>query len=1023
MFTFILFILIVVLFIKVSNVNDRIDELTRRISQTTPTRQGYTQNTPIIKEEEKPFNPQNTEQEKREEQILSPQEKLENFLEPLIETKTETVQTKAEKINQTPKEEPTFKEYTNKKREAENAPFSTLSTNSILEEQTKEEAPSAVQFTAAKLFSWIAAIAFILAVIFGLVYVVQNEIISKQMITVFAGMVGLGLLGAGLYIKDEKLKTTVGTLCASGITTFFIATYCAFSFYNMINLPVAFVLMALTSFASFFISVKKDVQFISFLGMVAAFITPLLLSNGNDNYIFFFTYIAFINGAAIAVSLKKGWHSLLTTSFVFTFLCQLAWLAKDFNPQRANIFQIIFTIYSIALTCTYLRLKNTLPLFVKYVFSTFIIAGAIMVLPLMAIFSTLEPSSFILINLLILVTVSNALVLVLYYGEPTIFKVPAYIMGIVFLLSLFAWSHTIYATQTGGLLLLFAILGASLANSLVINSKTGESFSTVINLIALFLVFLMLMETNFKLENLSLVHNGTIIFNLALLAIAYKFKDKFTNALKTSLGSYIMASLLFSLLFTIQASTQINFIVILVNVFIVNLSLLFLTFKEGNAYKLPLKFASIGVFIVLYLMLSVKAALMPFAFSAYLLLGTLNLFTFLHLAKKEEQNFALIFAAVWFLAMFNTTNMYYIWFAAGILNLVCLSLARVFKKPSLILIAALGSSLLFARAHDIYAVIIACIFFILFFAFPFLCKKDFKEDSCPQWVASVYMGLVAWFITIGYETFASSTDKGLITLPFAALFLLNSGVLYRETQNNKYKTPFVIVSLTSIFFITAAISLLFANQMLTLALAAEGAALIVFNKKVPTNWNPKIGFVLLVIAFIRLIFIGEFSSGYTVDSKIFNWYMLVYSLSAAAMFVSAKYWVAEEKDNNTIKNILNIAGAVLLFFLVNIEIANYFSTSGEILKFNFFGDFASTITYTIVWTLYGAITCLIAFYNKHKTVLKIGIVIMILSIIKLFLFDLWSLGILYRIIGLFAMAGILFGISLIFQKFKDRLKE
>lgn len=1019
MFAFILFILIVVLFIKVSNVNDRIDELTRRISQTTPTRQGYTQNTPIIKEEEKPFNPQNTEQEKREEQILSPQEKLENFLEPLIETKTETVQTKAEKINQTPKEEPTFKEYTNKKREAENAPFSTLSTNSILEEQTKEGTPSAVQFTAAKVFSWIAAFAFILAVIFGLIYAVQNNIISKQMITAAAGLIGLILLGTGLLMKDEKTKTAAATLCASGITTFFIATYCSFSLYNMINLPVAFVLMATISFVSFYISVKKDMQFISFLGMVAAFITPLLLSTENDNYIFFFTYIAFINGAAIAVSLKKGWNNLLASSLFFTFMCQIAWLGKDFNPQRVNIFQIIFTIYSIALTCTYLRLKNTLPLFIKYVFSAFIIAGAVMVLPLMA---CLDSTSFVLINLLILVTVSNALVLVLYYGEPTIFKVPAYIMGIVFLLSLFAWSHTIYATQTGGLLLLFAILGASLANSLVINSKTGESFSTVINLIALFLVFLMLMETNFKLENLSLVHNGTIIFNLALLAIAYKFKDKFTNALKTSLGSYIMASLLFSLLFTIQTSTQINFIVILVNVFIVNLSLLFLTFKEGDAYKLPLKFASIGVFIVLYLMLSVKAALMPFAFSAYLLLGTLNLFTFLHLAKKEEQNFALIFAAVWFLAMFNTTNMYYIWFAAGILNLVCLSLARVFKKPSLILIAALGSSLLFARAHDIYAVSIACIFFILFFAFPFLCKKDFKEDSCPQWVASVYMGLVAWFITIGYETFVSSTDKGLITLPFAALFLLNSGVLYRETQNNKYKMPFVIVSLTSIFFITAAISLFFANQMLTLALAAEGAALIVFNKKVPTNWNSKIGFVLLVIAVIRLIFIGKFSSGYTVDSKIFNWYMLVYSLSAAAMFVSAKYWVAEEKDNNTIKNILNIAGAVLLFFLVNIEIANYFSTSGELLKFNFFGDFASTITYTIAWTLYGAITCLIAFYNKHKTVLKIGIVIMILSIIKLFLFDLWSLGILYRIIGLFAIAGILFGISYIFQKFKDRLK-
>ncbi len=993
MIEFFLIICVVILFIKVSNANDKINLLSSKIEKLNTDNQQRNGNSPAVSEKEQPVAKQNAAEEKVEIQ--------------------EPIQTKEEKINQTQKEE--IFSYTPYKEEA--VPQNKKETKEIFEE--KKKTASAVQFTAAKLFSWIAAFAFILAVIFGLVYVVQNEIISKQMITVFAGMIGLGLLGAGLYIKDEKLKTTAGTLCASGITTFFIATYCAFSFYNMINLPVAFVLMALTSFASFFISVKKDVQFISFLGMVAAFITPLLLSNGNDNYIFFFTYIAFINGAAIAVSLKKGWNGLLITSFVFTFLCQLAWLAKDFNPQRVNIFQIIFTIYSVALTCAYLRLKNTLPLLIKYVFSAFIIVGAIMVLPLIGL---LDPSSYVLINLLILVTISNALVLVLYYGEPTIFKVPAYIMGIIFILCLIVWATTSCATQTSGILLLLIILGASLANSLVINSKTGEIFTTILNLIGLFIVFLVITETNFKLESLAFVHNGAIVFNLALFAIAYKFKDELNKALKISLGSYIMASLLFTFLFTIQASAQKDFIYIMANIFIVNFALLFLTFKQDEVYKLPLKFASIGVLIVLYLMLSVKAALMPFAFSAYLLLGALNLFTFLHLSKKEEQFFALIFAAVWFLSMFHTTNMYYIWFAASILNIVCLSLAKVYKKPALVLIAALGSSYIFTKAYDVYSVIIACIFFVLFFAFPFLCKKDFKEDSCPQWIASVYMGLIAWFITTGYKTFDSSLDKGLITLPFAALFLLNSNILYKGTLNNKYKAPFNIAGLATIFFITTAISFIFKEQWLTLALALEGTALIVINKKVSISKSDIVGLIFLTISFIRLLCLNDFAPHHTLEAKIFNWYLLVYGLTAVAIFISSKYWQPEKKDDVFTKNVLNIAGAILLFFLVNIEIANYFSTNGELLKFNFFGDFAATITYTIAWTLYGAATCLIAFCNKHKTLLKIGVAIMMVSIVKLFLFDLWSLGILYRIIGLFAMAGILFGISFIFQKFKDRLK-
>ena len=989
MLEFILFVLIIVLFVKISNANDRIDYLTNRISQIDSHKLRNTPYEPIVKEE------------KQEEQTIFPQKETDNSLEPLIKTKKENIQVKAEKIPQIKEQEI----------------FSYTTQEQTTKEQIEKEAPSTeVQFTAAKLFSWIAGFAFILAIIFGLIYAVQNEIISKQMITAFAGLTGLVLLGIGLKIKDENLQTAAGTLCASGITTFFIATYCAFALYNMLSLPIAFILMALVSFSSFFISVKKDIQFIGLLGMIAAFITPLLLSNGQDNYIFFFTYIAFINGAAMAAALKKGWNNLLLASLFFTFLCQIAWLAKDFNPQRATVFQIIFTVYSIALTIIYFKLKEVLPLFIKYLFSAFIILGAICILPLMV--------SYLLINFLILITISTALVFILYYSEPSVFRIPAYFISVIFLFSLFIWTDSALATQANGLLLLLAILGASLANSLVISSKTKELFAPVVNLLALFIIFISITNKNLHTQTLDFVHVGVILFNLALFSVAYKFRQKLETPLKTAFGSYMVASLIFTFLFITQASTATDFSSVFTNIFIVNIALLFLTFKDGKPYKLPLQICAFGILIILYYMLSIKNAFLPFGFSTYLLLGGLNLFTALQLADKEDENiFPLVFAGAWFVSLFNTTNMYYIWFAAIFLNLISLSFARAYKKPELSLIAALGSAFIFMKAHDAYAIIIACAFFFLFFIYPFLCKKDFKEDSWQPWCASVLMGFVAWYITITYKTFALDLHKGLISLPFGALFLFAGAYLYKETLQNKYKTPFTLMGIASVFFITAALAYIFTEQWLTVALAIEGAALIVLNKKVPTAWGQKIGFCLLFLAFLRLILIGDYGSYYILENKIFNWYLFVYGLSAAAMFSAAKFWQPEEKDNTNISNIFNIAGAILLFLLVDIEIANYFGNTGEILKFNFFGNFAAAITYTIAWTLYGAIICLIAFYNKRKTLLNIGTVIMILSIIKLFMFDLWSLGILYRIIGLFAMAGILFGISLIFQKFKDRVRE
>ena len=994
----ILLILIIVLFVKVSDANEKINILSRKIDKINTFGQDRTEEKSVSNKE-----PAIATQKPNYEG--TPNNLKEQF-NPFEETKQEHVQTKAEKMPQ-PSTEEIFSYISNKQSQKETTP-----------EKGKDNI-STVQFTAAKIFSWVAAFAFILAVIFGLIYAVQNNIISKQMITALAGLIGLILLTAGLLMKDEKTKTAAATLCASGITTFFIATYYSFSLYNMINLPIAFVLMAAISFISFYISAKRDMQFISFLGMVAAFITPLLLSTGHDNYIFFFTYIAFINGAAMAVSLKKGWNNLLITSLVFTLLCQFSWLMKDTCPSRINIFQIVFTLYSIALTAVYIILKNKLPLFIKYVFSIFIIIGTAAVPQFMLIIGFNSP---ILINLLLLLTVSHALALILYYTEPKIFKIPAYIVSSIFLLSLLIWSNTVFATQASGLLLIFAILSASLVNSLIINIRTGEAFTTITNLIALFVIFLIVINKNFKFESLFFVHNGAIIFNLALTAIAFKFKDRLTPFSKSSFGGYIAASLLFSFLFAAQLNTNKEFIFILINLFAVNAGLLILRFKDTKAYNLPLKIACFGILIILHYICHTKNILFPLTYSLYLLFGTVNLFISLHYFREENKAFPLILTGLLFLGVLPNNNIYYIWAGLIFTNLICLFLGKKHKFPAISLIAAIGTFILFFRPTSTNAIILSSVFTLVFFIYPFICKKDFKENSISQWIANALVSLYA-YLAIRDNLPHATTElvKGLITLSFVPLFLFASYNLHKETKEDRYKIPFTIMSVMLVFFITMAINLIFSKQWLTLAFAIEGATFIFLNSKVSVKWFYKFGLCLFALAFIRLTLFMGYCNDINNQPVILNWFLLVYPLCAATMFISAQYFL--DKNQRKAKILLNTLGAILLFHLVNIEIANYFGQHGKSLKFNFFGNFAATITYTIAWTLYGAISCIIAFYKKYKLLLNAGVIIMAISIIKLFMFDLWSLGILYRIIGLFAMAGILFGISLIFQKFRDRLKE
>ena len=57
-------------------------------------------------------------------------------------------------------------------------------------------------------------------------------------------------------------------------------------------------------------------------------------------------------------------------------------------------------------------------------------------------------------------------------------------------------------------------------------------------------------------------------------------------------------------------------------------------------------------------------------------------------------------------------------------------------------------------------------------------------------------------------------------------------------------------------------------------------------------------------------------------------------------------------------------GTVLAFLLLNIEIADYFSAPGSTLTFQFSGNFARDMTYSIAWALFALV--LLVYRHREK---------------------------------------------------------
>jgi uncharacterized membrane protein len=110
-------------------------------------------------------------------------------------------------------------------------------------------------------------------------------------------------------------------------------------------------------------------------------------------------------------------------------------------------------------------------------------------------------------------------------------------------------------------------------------------------------------------------------------------------------------------------------------------------------------------------------------------------------------------------------------------------------------------------------------------------------------------------------------------------------------------------------------------------------------------------------------------------------------------------------------------GTVLAFLLLNIEIADYFSAPGSTLTFQFSGNFARDMTYSIAWGLFALVLLVIGILRKIPAARYSAIGLLSVTLLKLFFHDLARIGQLYRVGALIGVAVIAMLASFAYQRF------
>ncbi|MBI4585507.1 MAG: DUF2339 domain-containing protein [Planctomycetes bacterium] len=871
------------------------------------------------------------------------------------------------------------------------------------------------QFMGVKLFAWLGGLALLLGVVFAIKYSFEKNLIPPAVRAAGGFLVGIGLLAGGVVLKRKEYATTSQTLCATGIAILYATSFACRAYYKFAfaeNHPeVIFALMILVTVTAFLLAVKLDAMVIAILGLLGGFLTPPLLSTGEDQPLGLFSYIALLDAGLMAVAFKKRWHFLFLLGAAGTVAMQIGWAAKFFEVEKVFIAMAVFLGFGLLFlsgSALGKKLRQANPW----------LSAAAALLPFVTFGFTAYLNRFLSLGgrpgvLFAFIFISDLYLLALVLLQPQLHKL--HLTGglaVFFLLAGWTWQHATAELLDWGLAgyLAFTALHSVFP---VVLQRLRPNLSPVwwghlFPPLALLLVVFPLLNNR---ELTWLLWPCVLLIDAIAVGLAYLTASIIAILAVLVLTAAVTAIWIFKIPAQLTGLPPILFVVGGFALFFFFISLylgrkILASLQAAGAAAKPGE--TTGDKPASGLVKANELALLQIpAFSAILPFLLLMLAT----ARLPLANPSPVFGLGLFMA-------------ALLLGLARASKLDALAPVALICVLALEHSwhgLHFAPAEALIPLLWYVAFAAVFGLFPFLFMKAFSERIVP-WAAAALSAPLHFFPVYRAVLTGFPNDfMGLLPAAFAVFMAVLLAVVARRFPPGHPLRNALLAWFGggTLFFVTLIFPIQFERQWLTIAWALEGMALLWLFRRVPHPGLRLTGAALLATAFTRLSlnpFVLEYYR--RSDTRVFNWYLYTYGIVTVCLFAAGKLLAPPRH----LLGRLNLAalhhtlGTVLAFLLLNLEIVDYFS-EGPVLRFELSNNLGQNMTYTIAWSVFAFILLLAGMVKRIGAARYASLGLYGVILVKLFFYDLRQLEQLYRIAAFIAVAVILIVASFAYQRF------
>lgn len=837
---------------------------------------------------------------------------------------------------------------------------------------------------------------------------IENEWISPAMRVVLGVVSGVALIFASERWR-EGYDTLTRALAGLAVLVLYLSFWAAHARYQLLGAAgvyVAFVLMALTTSVGVLLAMRRGALSIAVMGLVGGLLTPILLSTGSDNPLGLFGYLLLLDAGFLYVSVRRRWAVLTVIAMVGSFVLSAGYVLGRMGADKLPIVLLALVAMSaLFLAAAVLRRDDTA-------------VRAWLPRPLEQGAAVLGPFCF-----------------ALYFAATARFGDSFFPVAALLALQLAAAAWLVARAEPSSEFVLqgaaAAVVAVLLAAVLRPNTPAFE-ISLAVSLVALPAGLLAFGEweahRHGAIEELFTTTAGLTLGCLAVLGIAAAEGDPARHLAWALAGGALV-------LLAARARVQ--------------------DVHEGFLYAAA-ALGALGVFGFAWshhraeAMPTAVRFLAPHAGTLVALHLAALITRLSHDARADMERAAamlgvLLTASVAFAPSFyDDPFVEVLGMIAAIGALAALAASRAASGPWLlasVVAVGLGHSLhalaRTGRDHVTGAAaegpfVLSALVMLFFVLWPFLVAPRVRE-SRAAWASSAlapaafFLGLERLFAEFspGHSGFLA---VGLGLVAFGSLAALRR---FGPSGDAVRKSGFAWFGAVALGFAAVAIPLQLERQWITIGWALEGAAVIFLARRLEHQGLRYFGGALLTAVAVRLVlnpYVLEYGGRGT--WPVVNWLLYTYWVPIAAMLAAHRFLAPVEgaaapaaqghaRVTAKLQQLVGVYAVVLMFVWLNLAIADFFSTGRDI-EISFERKPAKDLTTSIAWLLF-AIGLLVAGMRRASKGLRwasLGLVL--ISVLKVFFWDLSMLEGLYRVFSLFGLGVSLIVIAVVYRRFVFR---